>query len=103
MNASSEKVALVTGSGRRRIGNVVARSLAETGYSIALHYHSSAEAARVSVEEISGVGIDCEAYRANVAVGRSDQGRIVPQNRAPFRPAPRREALRRLAPEKSAS
>ena len=64
----NQPVALVTGSGRRRVGNVVARELAEQGYSIALHYHSSDEAAKVAIEEMRGVGIDCEAFCANVAV-----------------------------------
>ena len=72
---NNNKVALITGSGRRRIGNVVAQHLAQQGYSIALHYHSSAEAAGVAVEEMRGVGIDCEAYRANVAV-ESDVDRM---------------------------
>ena len=53
MNHQNEgKVALVTGSGRHRIGNVIARSLADIGYSIALHYHSSAEAAKESIEKM---------------------------------------------------
>ena len=47
---NNNKVALITGSGRRRIGNVVAQHLAQQGYSIALHYHSSAEAAGVTLE-----------------------------------------------------
>ncbi len=63
----SPGIALITGSGRRRVGNVVARALAEQGYSIALHYHSSEEAARESVEELRGLGIDSESYQANVA------------------------------------
>ena len=41
----SRKVALVTGAGKRRVGNAVARALAARGYSIALHYHTSAAAA----------------------------------------------------------
>ncbi len=42
MNPEVEKrVALVAGSGRHRVGNVVAQQLAKRGYSIALHYHSS--------------------------------------------------------------
>ena len=69
MSQTEEKrVALITGSGRRRVGNVIARSLAEQGYSIALHYHSSAKAARVAIEELRGVGVDCESYQANIAV-----------------------------------
>ena len=37
-----EKVALVTGAGRRRVGQAVARALAGRGYAIAIHYHRSA-------------------------------------------------------------
>jgi pteridine reductase len=62
------KVVLVTGSGRHRIGNVVARSLAERGYSIALHYNSSADAAQATAEQIRETGVPCEAFRADVAV-----------------------------------
>jgi pteridine reductase len=65
---SSGRVALVTGSGRRRVGNLIARSLAESGYSVALHYHSSVEAARQCVEEMQSSGARCEAFQANVAV-----------------------------------
>jgi pteridine reductase len=62
------RVALVTGGGRRRIGNLIARSLADSGYSIALHYHWSAEAARESIEEMQAAGVRCEAFQADVAV-----------------------------------
>ena len=64
----ADRVALVTGSGRRRVGNLIARSLADSGYSIALHYHSSVEAARECVEEMQSAGARCEAFQANVAV-----------------------------------
>lgn len=65
---NQEKVALITGSGRRRVGNVIARKLAEEGYSVALHYHRSHDAAHVARDELRGVGVRCEAYQANVAV-----------------------------------
>ena len=65
---SDSKVALITGSGRHRVGNVVARSLAEEGYAIALHYYRSSADAEVSVEELRGLGVDCESFQANVAV-----------------------------------
>ena len=75
MNGNSEKkVACITGSGRKRVGNVIARSLAEQGYSIALHYHNSAQAARVAREELRGVGVACEIYKANVAVENDVEG-----------------------------
>jgi len=63
----SPGVALITGSGRRRVGNVVARALAEQGYSIALHYQSSESAAREARDELRGLDVACEAYRADVS------------------------------------
>ena len=66
-NRNADRVALVTGSGRRRVGNLIARSLAETGYSIALHYYSSADAAKESVEEMRSLGVGCEAFKADIA------------------------------------
>ncbi|NLY01741.1 MAG: SDR family oxidoreductase [Rhodopirellula sp.] len=64
---SNGRVALVTGSGRRRVGNRIAGWLADRGYSIALHYHSSAEAAEECVEAMRSAGVDCEALKADVA------------------------------------
>ncbi len=62
------KVALVTGSGRERIGNLVAWHLAKQGFAIALHYHASREDAATTIEKMRGEGVDCEAYMADVAV-----------------------------------
>lgn len=59
---------MVTGSGRRRVGNVVATALAQSGYSIALHYHSSGSAAAESLKELRDTGVDCEAFQADVAI-----------------------------------
>ena len=64
MNA---KVALITGSGKRRVGNAVAEALAARGYSIALHYNRSAEDARESVSLMKKGGTHAEAYQANVS------------------------------------
>ncbi len=61
------RVALVTGSGRRRVGHVIARSLGQAGFRIALHYHQSAQTARQNVAEFREAGIEAEAYQANVA------------------------------------
>ncbi len=63
----SGKVALITGSGRARVGNVIARHLATTGCSIAIHYHRSDEFARRTVDDLRVAGTDCEAFQANVA------------------------------------
>jgi len=68
MPSDTQRVALITGSGRKRIGFVVARHLARRGFAVALHYNSSAEEARESVEAIRGEGVPCEAFQANVAV-----------------------------------
>lgn len=62
------KVALVTGSGRRRVGHVIARALAEDGYTIALHYHASRQAAEAQIGEMRRLGIPCHAFRADVSV-----------------------------------
>jgi len=64
MNA---KVALITGSGKRRVGNAVAEALAARGYSVALHYNRSAEDARESVSLMKKGGTHAEAYQADVS------------------------------------
>jgi pteridine reductase len=59
-------VVLITGSGRERVGNVIARGLAADGYSIALHYHSSRLSAKQTAQEIREAAVDCEAFQADV-------------------------------------
>lgn len=67
MNAKlPDKVALITGSGRRRVGNVVARGLARRGYAIGLHYHHSAESARETAADLAAGGTDCAVFQADV-------------------------------------
>ncbi|NQU23183.1 MAG: SDR family oxidoreductase [Candidatus Nealsonbacteria bacterium] len=61
------KVALITGSGKRRVGNVVALALAERGYSIALHYHRSDEEAAQSVQQLESQGTTARAFQADMA------------------------------------
>lgn len=63
----NRRVALITGSGRRRVGNIIARSLADRGYQIALHYHRSRDEAMESCDEIRAQGVECEAFQADVA------------------------------------
>jgi len=69
--SSKTKVALVTGSGKRRVGNAVARALAARGYAIALHYHTSAESAAETVAELQAAGAEATAFCADVADERS--------------------------------
>ena len=63
----TKPVALITGSGRPRIGKRIARALGERGYRIALHYNSSEEQARDTVREFEDLGIETEAFQANVS------------------------------------
>jgi pteridine reductase len=61
------KVALITGSGKHRVGNVVATALADRGYNIALHYNRSAEEARETVVQLERKGVRAAAFQADVA------------------------------------
>ena len=77
-NRNELPVALITGSGRRRVGNVVAHALADRGYAIGLHYHTSAESAHATVAEVRARGTACAAFQADVgdetAVDRMFEG-----------------------------
>jgi len=61
------KVALVTGSGKKRVGNAVALELARAGYAVAVHYHSSATDAAETVAHLTSLGAKAAAFRADVA------------------------------------
>lgn len=60
-------VALVTGSGKRRVGSVVAAALATRGYSIAVHYHSSATEAADTIVSLRAQGVEAEGFRADLS------------------------------------
>ena len=77
------KVALITGSGKHRIGNVVALALAERGYDIAIHYRRSAEEARETVAEIERKGVRAVAIQADVAE-ENDVGRLFDETLTAF-------------------
>jgi pteridine reductase len=59
-------VALITGSGKRRIGWYVACALAKRGYALALHYHTSAAEAAQGVAEMRQLGGAAEAFQADL-------------------------------------
>lgn len=59
-------VALVTGAGKRRLGNTIAKALADRGYHVAVHFHRSAEAAQQAVQELRARGACAEAFQADV-------------------------------------
>jgi len=60
------KAALITG-GARRIGRALALGLADAGYAVALHHHSSHAAAAALVSEIAGAGGKAVALAADLA------------------------------------
>jgi pteridine reductase len=74
----ADKVALVTGSGRPRVGRAIALALADRGYSVAVHYHTSVESAARTVAEIEGRGVNALAVQANLAI-ESDVDRMIQQ------------------------
>jgi pteridine reductase len=61
------KVALVTGSGKRRVGRYVVEALARRGYALALHYHHSADEAAEAVAAFEKQGVEAGAFRADLA------------------------------------
>lgn len=61
-----DKVALVTGSGRHRVGNVIARDLAANGYAVAIHYHRAHDDARLTVEQLQAEGTQAIAVGADI-------------------------------------
>ena len=65
--ARRRKVALVTGSGSRRVGNAVAKRLGEQGYSLAIHYRSSAAQAGRTVRSLEAKGTEAISVQADVA------------------------------------
>lgn len=79
----SSKVALITGSGKRRIGHAVALTLAERGYSIALHYNRAAEDAKETVKQLHSQGVHAAAFQADLA-DEADVARLFDEVMATF-------------------
>lgn len=66
MNLSLEgKIALITGA-TGQLGRTMARTLAESGADIALHYHSNQKLAASLADEIRGLGRRCAAVQADI-------------------------------------
>jgi pteridine reductase len=61
------KVALVTGSAKRRLGWHVADALGRRGYAVVIHYNKSATDAEQAVEEFRSRDIEAIALGANLA------------------------------------
>ncbi len=63
----AQKVALVTGSGKKRVGWHVADALAARDYSLALHYRSSAAEAAETVATFKDRGVEVVAFQADLS------------------------------------
>lgn len=61
------RVALVTGSGKKRVGSVVADALARRGYAVAVHYRSSAVEAEETATALRTHGVEAETFPADLA------------------------------------
>lgn len=62
----SIRVALVTGSGKKRVGAVVADALARRGFAVAVHYRNSAAEAAETAAELRAHGVEAEPFRADL-------------------------------------
>ncbi|MEK6872123.1 MAG: SDR family oxidoreductase [Nanoarchaeota archaeon] len=71
------KVALITGSGAKRIGNHIAFALAEEGFDIAVHYNTSHEEAAETVNALKKkYTINVAAYQANLTNEQEVKGLV---------------------------
>jgi pteridine reductase len=68
---SARQVALVTGSGKRRIGWHVADALARRGYALAIHYRSSAAEAAETAAALKEHGVEVTAFQADLTDERA--------------------------------
>jgi pteridine reductase len=73
---SPARVALVTGSGKKRVGWYVADALAGRGYTVAIHYRSSAREAAETVEHLRSRGGLAEAFQADLTDEASARGLV---------------------------
>lgn len=64
---ADKRIALVTGSGKKRIGWHIAVALADRGYHIAVHYRTSGIEAAQTVQYLRARGVEAEAFQADVA------------------------------------
>ena len=63
---NTPRVALVTGSGKKRVGAAVADALARRGYAIAVHYRNSAAEAEQTATELRAHGTAVSTFGADL-------------------------------------
>jgi pteridine reductase len=69
-------VAVVTGSGAKRVGNCIAAELAARGYQVALHAHKSLAAAETTADELRRFGQDVAVFAADLTNEAQARGLI---------------------------
>jgi len=67
VNSEVKRWALVTGAGRQRVGFHVARALGRRGFSLALHYRTSAQEAAESAQILGQEGLETTVVQADLA------------------------------------
>ncbi len=73
---SYPKVALITGSGKKRVGAVVADALAQRGYALAIHYNRSAAEAEESAALFRQRGVEVLTVQADLRDEAAVKGMI---------------------------
>jgi pteridine reductase len=73
---SEHPVALVTGSGAKRVGHTIVTTLAQRGYRVAIHANRSLAEAEQTVEQLRVVGIEAIALQADLADEQQARGLI---------------------------
>ena len=64
---STHKVALVTGSGKRRVGSVVAEALARRGFAVAVHFRTSEIEAEETATQLRTHGVEVATVQADLS------------------------------------
>jgi pteridine reductase len=62
----SGKIALVTG-GAHRVGREISIALAHAGCHLAIHYHNSEKAAKVTAAEVQALGVNAAIFRSDLS------------------------------------
>jgi pteridine reductase len=70
------RVALVTGSGKKRVGSVVADALARRGYAVAVHYRTSATEAADTAAALREHGVEAIPFPADLADEAAVKGMV---------------------------
>jgi pteridine reductase len=73
--SAEPKVALVTG-GAKRVGRAIALKLAAAGMNIALHYHTSAEAAVETAQAVGEIGGEAVLLQGDLTVVAEAEGMV---------------------------